>query len=220
MHEFVVGVMRWYARVTAYFESLTDAFPPFSLDHDAGPGSKSSETISAVVGGLILAIAIAAVAAAATFFLIYFGREKSADVAYADAVAGVESTIELDNVRFTLTSVDDPATPELIAPRPGKRLVQFTVGYQGEEADFAFGENADPDSRDIERDTLQLQTDEDKSVDPVLLTFDRTPAPLEVDETATGEIVAIFEIDDRDVPEELRAYPNEGGGRHVAWQFE
>ena len=32
LHTFVVGVMRWENRVTAYVYSLTDEYPPFSLD--------------------------------------------------------------------------------------------------------------------------------------------------------------------------------------------
>jgi hypothetical protein len=31
MHNFVVGVARWYTRVTAYLVSLTDKYPPFSM---------------------------------------------------------------------------------------------------------------------------------------------------------------------------------------------
>jgi hypothetical protein len=32
LHNFVVGFMRWEARVAAYIASLTDEYPPFSLD--------------------------------------------------------------------------------------------------------------------------------------------------------------------------------------------
>ena len=31
LREFVIGVMRWSTRVNAYFDFLTDAYPPFSL---------------------------------------------------------------------------------------------------------------------------------------------------------------------------------------------
>lgn len=31
MHQFLVGVMRWGLRVSAYFYALTDTYPPFSL---------------------------------------------------------------------------------------------------------------------------------------------------------------------------------------------
>lgn len=32
MRNFVVGVMRWSARVSAYILLMTDQYPPFSLD--------------------------------------------------------------------------------------------------------------------------------------------------------------------------------------------
>lgn len=32
MRDFVVGVMRWSARVNAYILLMTDQYPPFSLD--------------------------------------------------------------------------------------------------------------------------------------------------------------------------------------------
>lgn len=31
MHSFLTGVLRWYGRVTAYIDLLTDEYPPFSL---------------------------------------------------------------------------------------------------------------------------------------------------------------------------------------------
>jgi hypothetical protein len=221
MHDFVVGVLRWYARVHAYFASLTDAFPPFSLDHDAGPGSKSAETISAIIGGIVLALFVAGAAAAAIVLFLYLGREKSTDVAYADVTdGGIESRIELDDVTFTLTSAEDPASTDLLAAGAGNRLVSFAVRYEGEDPDPAFVGPGNLKVRDIESDTLRLETDDDSSVKPVLLTFDREAAPLEVDENASGEIIAIFEIGADDQPEELRAYPNDGIDRHVAWKFE
>jgi hypothetical protein len=32
--DFVVGTLRWYMRVLAYYHLMTDAYPPFSLDDD------------------------------------------------------------------------------------------------------------------------------------------------------------------------------------------
>lgn len=223
LHEFAVGVMRWGARVTAYVESLTDEFPPFSLNHDAGPGSKSSEAICAIIGGLIVTTMIAAGIALAAFLFIFLSKEKVRDVAYADVLSGEAAgdlTIELDDVAFSLVSADDPADTGLLAARPGGRIVQFTIEYESSGSSFTFGEASDIGTRKIEGDSLRLQTDGDSSVDPVLLTFDGIVPPLRINETAAGTIVVYFEIDDDDEPEELRAYPNAGSGRHVAWQFE
>ena len=221
MHDFVVGVMRWYARVTAYFESLTDAFPPFSLDHDAGPGSKSAETISAIIGGIVLALLVAGIATAVTFLVLFLGKEESRDASYADVLEGqAAASIEMDDVTFTLLSAEDPARNDLRAPKEDKRLVTFTIRYEGEESDFRFGETEELNSRNIDDDSVRLETDDDSSIKPVLLTFERAIAPLSVDEDATGELFAVFEIDADETPEELRAYPDDGSDRHVAWQFE
>jgi hypothetical protein len=224
LHTFVVGVMRWNARVTAYFESLTDEFPPFSLDHDAGPGSRSTQTICAVIGGIIFAAMVAGIIALIAFFAVFLGREKSRDVSYSSALSGslgaAERSIELDDVTFGLASGDDPATPGFLAARPGKRLVQFTIEYEGAEGSFTFGDAGDVGTRKIGDDSVRLETDGDSSIDPVLLTLDGVVAPLRVSDIAAGELVAVFEIDDADDPVELRAYPNADNDRHVAWQFE
>jgi hypothetical protein len=48
LHAYVAGVIRWSVRVQAYFLSLTDEFPPFSLAPDAGPASRESSSGSGV----------------------------------------------------------------------------------------------------------------------------------------------------------------------------
>jgi hypothetical protein len=221
LHTFVVGTLRWQARVTAYVESLTDAFPPFSLEHEAGPASKSTETICAVIGGIVFAAIVAGVLALAAVLFVLFSERESRDVAYDDVIGGnIAASIEMDDVTFTLVSGGDPANVPLLAARDGKRLVQFTIEYEGDEGAVTFGGAEDIGTRRIDRDSVRLETDDDGSVDPVLLTFDAVAAPLRVDDNARGTVLAVFEIDDDAVVEELRAYPNDGSGRHVAWEFE
>jgi len=58
LHQFVAGVLRWGARVQAYVLSLTDEFPPFSIDADAGGASRRSYVLSAGAGVLATAAAI------------------------------------------------------------------------------------------------------------------------------------------------------------------
>ena len=126
----------------------------------------------------------------------------------------------MDDVTFTLVSGGDPANVPLLVARDGQRLVQFTIEYEGDPGSFTFGEAEDVGTRRIGADSVRLSTDDDGSVEPLLLTFDGVAAPLRVDETARGTLSAVFEIDDDDEVEELRAYPNAGTRRHVAWQFE
>lgn len=224
LHSFVVGVLRWGARVEAYFQSLTDAFPPYSLDEDAGPGSDGSMIASAIVGGLIVIGAIAGLAVGAAFLFLYFNDSKTSDVAYEDALAGSvaaeQARIELDGNEFTLVEIADPGEFENLRAAEGKRLVAATVTLlpdsdRLDDDEFAF---RDRDDSDIERDTLRLKTDDD-TVDPVLLTFDGVVAPLDLESTAEGELRAVFEIDEDATVEELRGYTGEGQ-RHVVWEFD
>jgi uncharacterized protein DUF4389 len=224
LHAFVVGVLRWQARVGAYVESLTDVFPPFSLEHEAGPASKGTETLCAVIGGVLFAAIVAGVAVGVTFLVIFLSQEKSRDVPLSDVIRGDVAAnvarIEMDDVTFMLVSGDDPATVPVLAARPGRRLVQFTIEYQGDAGALTFGGAEEVGNRDLDRDSLRLETDDDSSIDPVLLTFDGVAAPVELDDEAAGTLNAIFEIGDDDAIEELRAYPDDGSDRHVAWQFE
>jgi hypothetical protein len=218
LHSFVVGVLRWGARVTAYFESLTDVFPPYSLEEDAGPGSNSAQTISALIGGLILVGAVAGAITLAAVLYALFNDSKSVAVPYDDALAGelgTAASIELDDVTFTLAGGSDDADPGIIAPRSGMRLVEFAVEYDG-EGDRSIGDG----DVDIDQDTIRLETDDEGVIDPVLLTFDGQVAPLEVPDGASGTLRAFFEVEDRDDVLELRAYPNSNNDRHVAWEFE
>ncbi len=84
LHLFVAGILRWSARVQAYFFSLTDEFPPFSLAADAGSGSRDSYVISAVLGLLATGGVIAGIVTLA----IIAGGEKVVEVSYANLLDG------------------------------------------------------------------------------------------------------------------------------------
>ena len=219
LHAFVVGVMRWGARVTAYFESLTDEFPPFSLAADAGPGSRESQAISAVIGGLLSVVAIAGIAAAVTFILIFTGRTKSVDVPVVDVLSGnvpsASRTIEFDDVEFGLSSGHDPATSvqSLILPPPGRRLVEFTLSYE------EIGDRLGATSHDIEQKSVRLETADEGVLRPVLLTVDGVVAPVDVPDLTHVTLQAVFEVKNGDALTEIRAYPDPNSGRHVAWKF-
>jgi hypothetical protein len=88
---YIVGVMRWGVRVGAYMFLLTDAYPPFSLDHDSGypvrlqidfpqqigrwrPLLNGLLAIpAAIVGGVVLFLAYIAVFIA-WFSILFTGR--------------------------------------------------------------------------------------------------------------------------------------------------
>ena len=219
LHAFVVGVMRWSARVTAYFESLTDEFPPYSLADNAGAGSHESQAISAVIGGVLGVLTIAGISAAVAAVLIIGSHTESVDVRFADVQSGnvpsASRTIELDNVEFSLSNGHDPATStqNVIDSRAGRRLVEFTLTYR-ETADRP-GSTA----HDIEQKSVRLETADEGVLRPVLLTVDGVVAPVDVPNSAQATIHAVFEVKDGDSLRELRAYPRPNSGRHVVWKF-
>ena len=219
LHAFSVGVLRWGARVTAYFESLTDVFPPFSLDEDAGPGG--SQGLCAAIGGVIVALVVAGAAALGAFLYVYLNESKTSDETFAAALSGdlTRPTLTMDDVSFTLLGGDDDATLELLRPRTGKRLVVFQLEYDSNRRS-AFNREDESDPNRVDKDAVRLKTDDDDSVSPVLLTFDGQVTPLRVADGAQGELFAVFEIDEGDEVLAVRAYPNAGNERHVAWEFE
>jgi hypothetical protein len=134
LHLYVAGISRWSARVQAYFFSLTDEFPPFSLAADAGPGGSDSYVISSILGVLATGGVIAGIVA-----LAIFGRgEKVVQVSYADLLAGevrpADTRITVDSITVELTGATDPADDlvSLLVPQPGHRFVLLDLTIENE----------------------------------------------------------------------------------------
>jgi hypothetical protein len=214
LHKFVVGVMRWTARVTAYVQSLTDVFPPYSLDEDAGPGS--AEPVSALLGGVLLVLLASASIAAAVALNPYSGGTTSASVSYRTALAGglppTEGILTLDGVTFELQRGDDAFASDLIKPTAGHHLVALSVGYDNRRLFRT------PGHHDLELSAVRLATD--AGVDnAVLLTADGVPAPTDITHGRRVAVRAFFDVKDGETPVELRGYPLSTSGRHVVWKF-
>lgn len=233
-HGFVTHVIRWLSRVTAYVQSLTDAFPPYTGDEHAGPGSKSSERTAAVIGGLVLAAAVAAIVAGVIVLFMYATDSKSASISLAEAeqdnIPQERATLKIDDYEITLLGVRNDAGEgdAPIRPAPGKRLVGFAVRYRdlkSEERTFsvAWGEGGFNDwgesPSDIVRDTLRVQTG-DGVEKPEFITFEGMVPPLNLDPGASGEMVAFFQVDDDTDLKAVRVYPSPENERHVAWKLE
>ncbi|MEO8458426.1 MAG: DUF4389 domain-containing protein [Chloroflexota bacterium] len=126
LRNFVVGWLRWYARVTAYAMSLRDEFPPYSLSADAGPGSRWSQAGSGVAGIAIVAVIVVGVVAIITSIT----SSVSTDVNYATLSDGQPSaTIDVSNVDVRLLQANDnyDFPGGLYSPDRGYRFVEFTV---------------------------------------------------------------------------------------------
>jgi hypothetical protein len=126
LHQYVVDVLRWGARVSAYAFSLTDEFPPFSLSADAGPGGKDSYVIASVVGLLATAGIVAMVVVGIVFLQ---PGEKVVEVSYERLLSGdlssAETRVSVDSVTVELTAAADPAIEVLpfLVPQPDHRFV-------------------------------------------------------------------------------------------------
>jgi hypothetical protein len=194
MQNFVVGWMRWYARVSAYWMSLRDEFPPYSLSATAGPGSRRSLLISAAIGlgvlvgiiGIIVAIVLSAVGSV------------NADVNYRNLTQGTQSpTIDVSNVNVTLLSAkDDYQFPgDLYVPDPGDRFVSFTVNLRNEKLT-----DLDVDDADFHLDGEQ----------PVLASMQGSPPPRLLLRGQTGQVLLVFKIAEGARPKELTYRPSPG----------
>jgi len=134
LHGYVAGVIRWGMRVQAYFLSLTDDYPPFSLSPDVGPASREMYMLSSIAGWLL---GTGLVALAVTAAIV--GRETTrVHVSYADLEAGrvasSETAVEMWGMDVSLTGAMDPADEDfpLLVPKEDKRLVAFRLELSNE----------------------------------------------------------------------------------------
>lgn len=216
LHRFVVGVMRWSARVTAYAESLTDEFPPFSLDEDAGPADRGTIIASSIGGVILAALLIGGGTAGGVAAYTVLHKTKTIEVAYDSALRGdlppEARQVTFDKVQFTLSGGDNAFSSDLVGPRDGYHIVEFTVEYENRKVLRASGH------KDIELNLLRLKTDHGTE-DARILTADGAPAPLNVQHGRRITLRAYFEISVADRVLELDAYPVPGNPRHIVWKF-
>jgi hypothetical protein len=187
LRNFVVGWMRWYARVSAYWMSLRDEFPPYSLSATAAPGSRRAQLISAFAGmavvGLLVVVIVFAVSSAI--------GTASADVNYTTLTQGQSSqVIDVSNIRVTLLSAKDPYDfpGSLYKPADGKRFVQITAKVENQRiANLSIGES-------------DFQLD---GATPLFASLGGHVPPQSLLPGRTGSVVLIFEVPNGTQPREL-----------------
>ena len=212
LHTYVAGVIRWSVRVQAYFLSLTDEYPPFSLSPDAGPASREIYMLSSI-GGWLLGAGLVALAVAAVFI----GRETTRiDVSYADLMAGriasSETTVDMWGMHVTLTGAADPAEDgfPLLVPKEGKRLISFRLELDNEKGR----------SKKVRQSDFRLRDSDGKWHDPVLAIAGGRVTPVKIGKDTSAEAIILFEIGDDAHPEELRYWPPFTEGKRVVYEFE
>lgn len=198
LRNFVVGWLRWNARVSAYFFSLRDEFPPYSLSATASPGSRRSLLISAVIGLAVIVASILAVVAIVTAL----NETVSTDLDYDLLTAGeVTPALETSNVLVTLLAADDeyefPDDPDHpdhpYHPEHGNRFVSFNLRL------------VDLRVADLEVNTSDFKLDGEK---PIFATFKGRPPPGILPAGTQGIAFLVFEVPDSYRPGEFTYRPD------------
>ncbi len=210
LYDYVVGVLRWGARVEAYVLSLTDEYPPFNLSAEAGPAGGDAYLISSILGFLLTGGAIAGIVVAA----LLLGEELKVDVNYQGLQQGRSAdVVGIGNVRVALLSVTDSLSAEeetLLQAAPGKRLVmfQFSVANDGR--------------RDVKirASDFELKDAGGKDHDPELVTVEGEAAPQDVEDHETDTVKVVFEVAEGVAPTELDYSPSFGFRKSIEYVFE
>jgi hypothetical protein len=197
LYDYVVGVIRWSARVQAYVLSLTDEYPPFNLSAEAGPAGGDAYLISSILGFLLAGGAIAGGVVA----IVMVGGETEVQVSYQGLQAGRPApTAEMGGVRVTLLSATDPLSEgeTLLEPEPGRRLVMFR---------FTIANDSWRDVKVRESD-FKLRGQEGEKYEPELVIVAGHAAPQKVQEDEAVTMKAVFELPESVTPTELKFTPS------------
>ncbi len=201
MFQFVVGVQRWWWRVTGYFVSFNDRFPPFALSAEAGPASNGAVVANGIIGGVLAGGFAALVAAAAA---IQPGV-KTAEVDYAQLQSGRQQPVHTfdtgfdQDVTLRLNRVVDPgdALIQVLRPASDERVVvfQWTVDNDGDASAL------------VPAGVARLTYEEDgdrKAVETTFLGVNNLAAPARVGGSRSALVQAVFVIPEDAEPVELR----------------
>jgi hypothetical protein len=194
---FIVGWLRWSARVGAYWMSLRDEYPPFSLAAEASPTSNTTAVWSGIGGFVLASAAIGGIIA----FFIATASLEDAEASYAGLLAGEPSpTLEVYGIEVTLLDADDryEFADNLFTPEEGNRFVSFTVELV----------NVSKYEERIHDDHFQLNDTGGGYHDPVLVSYDGGSGPVYIEEDVAAFVALIFEIDGGADPETFEFQPD------------
>jgi ribosomal protein L40E len=186
LYNFSAGWLRWYARVGAYWMSLTDEFPPYSLDAEAGRGSRAAYLASAGVGTIATAGLVAGVVA---LFSISPQTEE-AFVSYEGLLNGEPSaTLEASGMQIRLLSAEDSYefADGLFEPRFGNRFVAF-------EMELVSVSSSNTGFTTVFEGDFHLKDSAGDGHDPVVVSLEGLDLPRSLLEGERAMVIAIFEV--------------------------
>ena len=194
---FITGWLRWSARVGAYWMSLRDEYPPFSLSADAGPTSTTTHVWSGI-GGFVLA---GAATGGIIAIVIATANLEDAEVSYAGLLAGEPSpTLEVQEIEITLLVASDryEFVDGLFFADEGDRYVAFTVALL----------NVSKYDEEISNNDFRLKDSGGDGHDPALVSYEGSVGPLALEGDALGFVIVVFEIPDDEEPAEFEFEPD------------
>ena len=128
-HDFGVGVLRWYGRVVAYLQSLTDSYPPFSLRPTAGPARRNVAELASVAG----LVPVCFIAVFVAYVIGFTGTHDSQHVSFAalstspTPPGGAIGTVESGTMVLSRPASSEFEMPGSSSAPDGLHLVTFTI---------------------------------------------------------------------------------------------
>ena len=197
LHGYVAGILRWGGRVQAYFLSLTDEFPPFSLSAEAGPGDGRAYALSSGFGILATGGAVAGL----VIFFATVGERVTVEVSYNELLAGQvvpeETRATTTSAALELIGAADPADGQFpfLAPRSGHHFV---------EIDFTL-ENVRPTSQPaIQASCFSIESTSGDGQEALMLVVNGRLSGVHLARYETAEALTLFELPDAERPTEFR----------------
>jgi hypothetical protein len=183
LFDYVAGVIRWGARVNAYFLSLTDEYPPFNLSATAGPAGGDTYLISCIIGFLLTG----GIIAGGVTGILLMGGELEVRVDYAGLQAGRPADrVESADIWVYLLSASDPLTEgeTLLEPDSGNRLIMF---------EFSMLNDREHDV-EIRESDFTLRDEEGDKHKPELVVVAGHPATQRLKKNKTATVRVVFEV--------------------------
>ena len=221
MFQFVVGVQRWWWRITGYFASFNDRFPPYAVSAEAGPASNGSTVANGIIGG----VATAGIAALFITVAAIQGDVETIEADYAALQDGRAYTIRLrdvfeeeEEVTVRLTRAVDPGDDliQVIRPAANERVIvfQWTIENDGTQDALITASAARlkieyEDGRDTETRTIGA----------AVIGVNNVTAPANIRSGGSASVQAVFVVPEDAEPLELRfsgGFANAG----IKYEFE
>ncbi|MGE3076553.1 MAG: DUF4389 domain-containing protein [Dehalococcoidia bacterium] len=222
LFQFVVGIQRWYWRVTSYFMSFNDRFPPYALSAEAGPASNGTTVANGIIGALVGA----GYAALITVAIVLGNNPHTVDnLDWAKVQTGQQQpTVTFqrfgdDAILIRLMQAYDPGDEflQIIQPSRDERIVVVkwsVLNSSGNRSALVTGDAASL-KVEYEGEDVKLKR---KTIDAVVIGVNNLAAPANIPERGTATINAAFVIPADAVPLELRfrhGFAGTGGIKYV-----